>query len=79
MLSINQQTIKQQCASFHVLEACFSTCWFTQEGEARVLVACNNKAYNFSDPDLNVIIMQLAHLYKRIKIEHNERYIDLPG
>ena len=61
------ETIRQQCRSFvfsgvycQIKEPVFQDTW--------VLLTINCKTYRFSDPDLNVIISQLAHIY--IKLKH---------
>ncbi len=62
--SYQKETIRQQCRSFEMasfMEPTNKLC-------PHVAIVCVwAKVYRFSDPDLNVIIAQLAKLYKRMK------------
>jgi hypothetical protein len=63
------ETVRQQCFSFS--EFGVSTPMSIKRkrtGEILgVSIEIKNKQYNFSDPNTDVIIKQLATLYKRIK------------
>lgn len=69
------QTVKQQCNAFEALGSFVSLDVVSDKlyfGEPRVLIALpSNKTYRFCEPNWNVVISQLATLYRSLKNEKN--------
>ena len=59
------EVIKQQCFSFESLGAYVD--FKIHKSRLSIFIARNQKIYKFSDPDLNVVSMQLAKLYTTFK------------
>lgn len=63
--ALQYEIIKQQCNSFE-----FLGCWAILSAKKDYLVTIvltKNKVYRFSDPDYNVISMQLSKLFNTLK------------
>lgn len=63
------ETVKQQCKSFEELGCIASLKIATDSweyGEPRIIIAAGSKRYFLSDPDWNIIIAQLAQLYRTL-------------
>lgn len=69
MNDFESEMVKAQCRAFAAIGATHSKLRETKDklNPYLAMIVYNNKMYRFSDPDANVIIAQLAHLYKRIK------------
>lgn len=63
-MSYSRQTIMQQVKSFE----CFGFETHVKTlGEIAVIMRHETKIYKFADPDENIVITQLAHLYTKLK------------
>lgn len=67
-----KETITQQVESFKLLG--FETAMKTL-GEYAVTMRYNDRIYKFSDPDPDVVIAQLAHLYKNFRPRNYSTYV----
>lgn len=69
MNEFEREMVKAQCRAFTDIGATHSKLRETRDklNPHLAMIVHNNKMYRFSDPDANVIIAQLAQLYKVIK------------
>ncbi len=75
------ETIKQQCSGFNEMGFVVKCDIQSQEngGAPQIRIAKGIKTWNFSDPDCNIVIKQLAQLWKTItanthvKIDNNHK------
>lgn len=62
------QTIKQQCLSFQELdyEVSYTLRRPVNHLEPKVTIGRNGKEWHFADPDWDIVVRQIAQLYKTI-------------
>lgn len=65
------EVIKQQCYSFESLGAYAE--YKIYRSRLSIFIAINKKIYKFSDPDLNVVSMQLSKLFLFLKGKKNNQ------
>lgn len=67
--AIEYEVVKQQCNSFNFLgyPTELKIQDMTRKAAPAITILAKGKTYKFSDPDWNVVSMQLAKLYKTIK------------
>lgn len=68
------ETVKQQCLAFESIgfKTELRTLGLKDEASPAVTVNLSGKIYKFSDPDWNIVITQLACLYKNIQIDNKQ-------
>lgn len=73
--SIEYETAKQQVNSFMVIGCMtkFEMQSASKEAAPAIEIHRDGKVWKFSDPDWNVVIMQMAKLYKILRGKHAKK------